>query len=81
MSNVLTFTEDDVNDLYDVYKRALKQGMSNEDSFTFRGADFNVAYARYQLEYLKSRFPNSAVDLKKLDEMHHLNRSRSKKDA
>ena len=79
MSNVLTFTEGDVNDLYGTWKKALEQGMSNEDSFMFHGVSFNVAYARYQLEFLKSKFPHSNIDLKELSDKHMINRARSKK--
>lgn len=52
MSDTMQFTSSDTKELRRIYKAAVAMGV---ESFTFKGHELLVSYAKYLLEYLEGR--------------------------
>lgn len=55
-SGFVTFTRPELERLKVAYKQAAERHTAN-DSFTFDGHTFVIAYAKYLIEYLEARLP------------------------
>lgn len=56
--NYMLFNLAEAKQLQKAYNDAVAQG---QEQFIFRGEDLLVAYAKYLLEYLKTRFPKDLL--------------------
>lgn len=58
MSNTISFNQKSFKNFKSEYNSAVKNGV---EIFTFEGHEFLTSYAKYMIEYLKSKFEDNNI--------------------